>query len=303
MVCMEKQSIDLFGGITSMGVPFPRENKEHIGYMDIIKKELEDQDYSVRTYNMSNLDKGHTWDLKRIFMQNYTLAQIKDIQINSINKLKNTNLLFKLIIPSGISSKYPVEDGDSDITIADVYRNSGHPKFVYSAGPNDFFSFIKAGPIEVMSKEVRKSLPDDLEGLVIKSIDNIEDNLRMLIDLNNNVEIFVLGFYYSPLFDKIQKIIYLQKKMEDKNAEYANRFLELISLFNTELEKRCGKYPNVKFINIEFIKDACAPRDFHPNTLGNQLIAGAVLKEMTLDEAKIAIDENTDVSYKTHSCE
>lgn len=286
---MKQEVLDLFCGVTSLGIPFPRENKEHISYIDIIEESFIDQNYMVRVYNMSNLNKGRTWDLEKFFMQNYTLAQIKNIQINSINKLKNTNLLFKLIIPPRIARKYSIEPADNDITIADKYRASQKPIFIYAGGTNDFFTFIKAGPIEVISKEVRDNIPQNLEELVIKCVDNVEKNLQLLIELNNSVEIFVLGFYYAPIFDKIQKIIYFQKKLKNKNIKYTNKFLELISLFNKELEKRCSKYPNVKFINIEFIQDACAPLDFHPNTMGNQLIAQAILQKMKFINQKTTV--------------
>ena len=36
-------TINLFCGINSVGMPFPRENKNHVGYFDIIKEKLIEQ--------------------------------------------------------------------------------------------------------------------------------------------------------------------------------------------------------------------------------------------------------------------
>ena len=90
--------------------------------------------------------------------------------------------------------------------------------------------------------------------------------------------IYALSYYYSPLYDKIQKVIYLQEKRKDKNKKEVNNFLNIIELFNLKLSNAAKKYEYVDFIDISFIKDYCAPMDFHPNTLGNQLIADEIMK-------------------------
>ena len=40
------------------------------------------------------------------------------------------------------------------------------------------------------------------------------------------------------------------------------------------------KYDYVEYCDISFLKDYCAPMDFHPNTVGNQLIADMILKKI-----------------------
>lgn len=277
------KTVDLFCGINSVGMPFPRENKNHIGYFDIVKERLIKQGYEVNGINMSSLNKNHTWDLEKIFTFNYSLSKIRNIQMYSIDELRNANVLFKFVVPKKIKERYIPNFEDDKIILKDVYTNSENPIFIYSAGPNDFFTYIQAGPVELMDKEVREKLPHNLDELVAKCVDNVEQNLILLNQLNPNVTILVLSFYYSPLFDKIQKVIYLQEKIKNRDKRYVNRFGEIIALYNSLLKKMCEKYDFVEYVDINFIKEYCAPMDFHPNEKGNELIADEVLKKIKIE--------------------
>lgn len=93
---------------------------------------------------------------------------------------------------------------------------------------------------------------------------------------------YALSYYYSPLYDKIQKLIYFQEKMKNKNKKYVNKFLKVINLYNKMLQEASEKYDYVEYCDITFLKDYCAPMDFHPNTIGNQLIADMLLKKIEL---------------------
>ena len=234
--------IDLFCGINSIGMPFPRENKNHIGYFDIVKHHLEESGYEVDGINISSLNRNQTWNLEEMLNKNYSLSKIKNIQVASIDSLRNNNALFKLVIPKKVKHLYEPNEQDYDTTFRDIYVSSERPIFLLSVGLNDFFTFIQAGPVELIYEKVRENLPDNLEELIIKCVDNVEKNLVLLHELNPNVKISAIGWYYSPLFDKIQKLIYLQEKMKDKNKKYKNNFNNIIEMFNSYLEKRCEKY-------------------------------------------------------------
>lgn len=275
---MEK--IDIFCGISSLGMPFPKENKNHIGYFDIVKSSLSNMGYEVSGVNISRLNKNHTWDLENNLNQNYSMAQIKNIQIKSIDALRDANILFKLVVPKKFKERFCATEEDKNISLKDLFINSENPIFLYSGGPNDFFTYIQAGPVELMNKETRNKLPNNLDFLVEKCIDNVENNWLLLHELNPDVQIMSLSFNYSPLFDKIQKVIFLQEKLIDKDKKYNNRFKEIIDLYNELLKQRCQKYDFVSFVDIGFIKDYCAPMDFHPNTKGNEMIANAILNCM-----------------------
>lgn len=282
---MEK--VDVFCGINSLGMPFPKENKNHVGYFDIVKCALSDMGYEVSGVNISRLNKNHTWDLENNLNQNYSMAQIKDIQIKSISALRDANVLFKLVVPKEFTKNFVANEKDKNIILKDLFVNSENPIFLYSGGPNDFFTYIQAGPVELISRETRNKLPTDLQSLVEKCIDNVENNWLFLHKLNSKVQIMSLGFYYSPLYDKIQRLIFLQERLIHKDKKYNNRFKEIIDLYNKLLQQRCQKYDFVTFVDISFIKDYCAPMDFHPNTKGNEMIATAILNSMNYNKENI----------------
>lgn len=265
-------------------MPFPKENKNHIGYFDIVKNSLSNMGYEVSGVNVSRLNKNHTWDLENNLNQNYSMAQIKNIQIKSIDALRDANILFKLVVPKKFKERFCTTEEDKDITLKELFVSSKNPLFLYSGGPNDFFTYIQAGPVELINKETRNKLPSNLDSLVEKCIDNVENNWSFLHELNPNVRIMSLGFYYSPLYDKIQKIIFLQEKLINRNKKYENRFGEIINLYNVLLQQKCQKYDFVSFVDISFIKDYCATMDFHPNTKGNEMIANAILNSMNYNK-------------------
>lgn len=280
------ENINLFCGISSLGMPFPKENKEHIGYYDIILSRLQNDGYNVSGFNMSKLNKNHTWDLEKALNENATLASIKNIQLQSIDSLRNANILFKLVVPKKFKNTIIINSSDYENTLKNIYINSSNPIFLYHGGPNDFFTFIQAGPVELTDRKVREKLPKDIKPLVEQCINNVEKNWQLLHQLNPNTKVYALNYYYSPLYDKIQKLIFLQEKMKNKNKKYVNKFMEVIKLYNRMLQEAAEKYDYVEYCDITFLKDYCAPMDFHPNTIGNKLIADMLLKKIELQIGK-----------------
>ena len=278
------KNIDIFCGISSLGMPFPRENRNHIGYYDIVVSKLKEEGYNVSGFNMSRLDKNHTWDLKNNLIDDRSLAYIKNLQIKSIDNLRNVNKLFRLVVPKKYQKSFKIEKDDFKTTLSTLYINSENPIFIYNGGVNDFYSFIKSGPVELLSKEVRSNLPKNIKSLIEECINNVMDNWELLHSLNPNTKIYALSFYYSPLYDKIQRLIYLQEKT--KNKKYVNRFMKAISLYNLMLRKASEQYDFVEYVDITFVRKYCAPLDFHPNTKGNKLIADKILEKIKLQKEK-----------------
>ena len=83
--------IDLFCGISSLGMPNTADNKDNYGYVDYVKDYLINNGYDVNTFNISSLDRNHTWDLEKLFKYNYSMSQIRNIQIASIDILRKAN--------------------------------------------------------------------------------------------------------------------------------------------------------------------------------------------------------------------
>ena len=279
------KKVALFCGINSIGMPFPRVNRQHIGYFDIVKQQLENQGHEVNGINISSLNRNHTWDLQRLLERNYNLAQIKNIQMKSIDRLRNANALFKLVVPKKYKERFQSSEQEKQITFKEVYENSENPIFLYSAGQNDFFTYINAGPVELLNAQTRDQL-QNIGYLVKKSVDNVEENWNFLHDLNPKVQIFSLSTYDSPLFHKIQTLINLQENLKEPKLNRKNNFLRVTNLYNKLLEERTQKYDFVEYVDITFLKNYCAPLDFHPNTKGNELIAEAIMEKIEAKEEK-----------------
>lgn len=292
------KNVEIFCGVSSLGMPFTKENKNHIGYYDILVEAMKSKGYNVSGFNFSRLNKNHTWDLESNLNEDKSLAYIKSIQVKSIDDLRNTNILFKLVVPKKYKESFKIKPSDDD-TLKTLYVNAENPIFIYSAGPNDFFTYIKAGPVELTDKSVRAKLPKDIRSILEQCISNVEKNWQLLHQLNPNVKIYSLSYYYSPLYDKIQKLIYLQEKMKNRNKKYINKFMEVINLYNEMLLGASRKYDYVEHCDITFLKDYCAPMDFHPNTIGNQLIADILLKKIEVQTQKENQTINNNQSLRT----
>lgn len=74
------KDISLFCGISSLGMPFSKENKQHIGYYDIILYKLRIEGYNVSGFNMSKLNKKHTWDMESKEMKFFNLDNLPQNQ-------------------------------------------------------------------------------------------------------------------------------------------------------------------------------------------------------------------------------
>ena len=265
------ESIQVFCGINSMGVPFSRSNRKHIGYYDIIVQDLK-SNYDVSGFNISSLSKNCTWDFMKILDENISILQIRNLQVYGYNKLRNANILFKLVVPKNFQDVMKFSDAE-DIGFKTLIEKSDNPIFLYNGGQNDFFTFIQAGPIELLNKRVRDSLPDNLEELVFRSIDNVEKNWLALYSINPNVKILSYGIYNSPLFNKINSIIKIQNYLKRDDMRYDNGFKYMVDLYNRLICERANKYDFVYYVPLDFMVDYCSTMDFHPNTKGNELIA------------------------------
>jgi hypothetical protein len=277
---MEKEIITLIGGLNSIGVPYTRDNIKHIGFFNIIESNLIQKGYDVRSINMFRLNKNHTWDFEKIFTDNISLSEINKLQSNSIADLRAVNPFFKLIIPRNYANNFITHPSDSNQSVSDVYFQADNPVVIYSCGLTDFFSFIGAGPVEILNSEVRNKMPKNYTELIIKVILNIKRNLELLNHLNPKVKIMAIGISDTPLYYKIECLIHLQKKIKNKDLRFERKIDKLIDFYNTEMKKMCLEFDNVEFIDISNIKNHCAPFDFHPNTIGNQLIAEEVNEKL-----------------------
>lgn len=280
---MDKNKITLLGGIDSLGVPFPRANTRHIGFFDLTVKYFTDLNYEIEYIDFFNVRLNHSWEFARFFKKNFNLAQIKKIQIKSLNYLRNANIFFKFAIPKKFVNRYSIIEDDYKIKIKDVYTNSKNPIIIYSCGFNDFTFYIKSGPVEILSKKVRDELPKNLYHLLDKTVNNVKTNIEMLLSLNPNAKIYVLGLFDCTTFKYIECLIYMQEKLNNRKVKFKRRINLLINCFNHKLQKLCKKYENTIFIDNTDLINQNALLDFHPNTKANKAIAQKIISQILID--------------------
>lgn len=272
--------VDLFGGLNSIGMPYTKDNKDHIGYFDIVEEYLKDEGFDVNGVNMSRLTRNSTWDLERIFDKNYALSKIKNFQLHSIDAIRNTNALFKLIVPKKFKNTITIDDDDKNIRIADVYKSSEQPIFLYSTGSNDFLTYVGAGPVEMLNSNIREKMYSKVDEACRQTMENVDKNFKMLTSLNPNVQIYAIGTFYAPIYSVIAKVISLQNKFKHINTEYDDVLDYSIRYYNDHLEGLCNDYDNIHYVDVSYLKDYCANFDFHPNVRGNDLIGQQIIKEL-----------------------
>lgn len=272
--------IDIFSGINSLGIPYTSDNTQHIGYVDVIADKFLTDGYEVSKINLSNIAKNRTFDLEEVLTLNKKYKEIREEQYEYLKKVREKNKYIGKLIPEDYLGKYLISDKLDEVNITDFFINSSNPIFLYSGGENDFMTYIGTGPMELVNKDVRNKLPNNLEELVIKSVDCVENNWKTLISLNPNVMIFAYGMFYAPLYDEIQEEIFNQNRKSNPNLKYVNRIQQLIKLFNDELLARSLKYDEVEFVDIEFLQDYIASNDFHQNFIGNKLIAEKTIERL-----------------------
>ncbi len=273
---MEK--VDVFCGISSLGIPNTSDNKDNYGYLDYVKDYLESQNYEVNTINFSALDHNYTWDFDKTFNHNYYLSKIRNIQIKSIENLRNTNSLFKLVVPKRYQEK--LKKLDKNLKIADVYTATEKPIFLYSSGINDMFVFMRGGPVELLNKNTRRNIGTDLDSFIKQAILNVQKNLKLLLNLNSSVQIYVLSVYNSTILKFLDTLYRIQDLRIKDNPLPKNLLLYIQENFNYYLEELCSEYSNVHFINLALLNLPCAKFDFHPSREGNILIGQEIVEKL-----------------------
>ena len=108
-----------------------------------------------------------------------------------------------------------------------------------------------------------------------------------LYSINQNIKILSYGFYNSPLFNKINGMIKFQNLFIRDGKSYDDCFKYMINLYNNILRDRASEYDFVYYVPLDFMENYCSKMDFHPNTMGNELIAQVSLNIINSEILKI----------------
>ena len=104
----------------------------------------------------------------------------------------------------------------------------------------------------------------NLEKTISLIIGKIDKNIQKLIEINKDIEIYVMGVY-TPT-----RVKYIR-----------NYVSQPINLYNVALQELCKKYENVNFIdNSNLEKNNMARVDWHPNYTGQKLMGKNIICEL-----------------------
>lgn len=250
------KKVNLIGGVDSFGVAYTRDNKEHIGHLDIVKEYLENyfdfvemvDMYSMNTYN-------NTAYINELLNCNLDFYTIKSNQRDSIDLCRKSGLFQFIQLPKKTKDLYILDDEDKKRKIGDFigYDNT---IFVYSCGVNDFLGMMDTDLGKMLSPKNMRKVFEGIDITVDRVVELIRGNFEKLLAINSELEIYVLGVYIPTKYSYIRKMVTLP-----------------IEKFNAALCKLCSQYDTVHFVdNSNLTINEMASVDWHPNRHGQQMI-------------------------------
>lgn len=255
------KKIYLIGGVDSFGVPYTRDNKNNINHLKEVFNFLVTQGIETTIIDMYSMNKYNDTDyINNLLTHNINLYKIKENQIESIDLCRKSGIFQFVQLPSKTKQLYKLNDDDKKQTLADIIKDN-EIIFVYSCGVNDFLKSMNTNLAKLLKPKNLKAVLKNLEKNIALIINKIEKNIQKLIEINKNIEIYVMGVY-TPT-----------------RVKYIRNYVKRpISLYNTSLQALCEKYENVHFIdNSNLGKTNMAHVDWHPNYTGQKLMAENII--------------------------
>lgn len=248
-----KKNLVLIGAADSIGVPYTRDNHNHVGFFEMIEETLA-KEYNITTINcfyMSTNNDNHY--IENLISNDISLFDIKDSQNKMLKKCKYSGIYPYLELPKNFLNYYKPKEEDKQIIIKKYIKNND-TIFIYSAFINDLlksqklslFKLLRPGKIKKELKKIK----------INNTLNNLEKNINNLITINPNIKIFIIGLFVPT------KISYIRKNLQD-----------FISIINESIYKIAKKYENVIFVNNNNLSKIDFNNiDFHPNKKGHKKI-------------------------------
>lgn len=254
--------IVLIGGVDSIGVPYSRDNKKHVGFFEMLEEHLQ-KDNEVTTINCFHMSTNNDNKyIKRILTEDITLYDVKISQNAMLKKCKYSGIYPFLEMPKSFLEHYQVNEDDKNIMVKDILKNN-EAIFVYSAFVNDL---LKSRNLSLFKLLNPQKINKELKSVNIDFVlEGMEENVVNLIKLNRKIKIYIIGLFIPT------KINLIRDSLKD-----------FIISVNKEFKKIADKYPkNVIFVNNEnLVYEDFNNIDFHPNKKGHLKIYNNLLEEL-----------------------
>ncbi len=261
------KKILLIGGVNSFGVPYTRDNKENISFMNIIERKLSSLNNDVELFDMFSMSTYNTTEyLNDIINNNIDIYTIKNNQFNSIDLCRKSGIFQFLKLPKKTTKLYKFSKEDKNYSLTNKLRNSKNTIYIYSCGINDLMNSLNTGLGKLILPNVLKKKVPKSKFALDNVLAKIKSNLNLLKEINPNIKIYVLGLYIPTKYNYIR-----------------NKVADVIYEFNKELSNMINTIDNVIYVdNQNLTIKEMAPVDWHPNYLGQKKIAENILEVMKL---------------------
>lgn len=259
-----KKNLVLVGAADSIGVPYTKDNKKHMGFFEMIEEYLS-LNYNVIAINCFHMSLyNDNKYIHSLISNDITLFDIKNSQNKMLKKCKYSGIYPYLELPRNFLNHYQITEDDKQIIVKNYIKNN-NTFFVYSAFVNDLlksknlslFKLLMPGRIKKELKEI------DIENILT----DLENNIVNLITINPKIKIYIIGLFIPT------RIRYIRNNLKD-----------FIYRVNDCFEKIAQKYTNVIFINNNNLDlEDFNNIDFHPNKKGHEKIYHNFIKEYEKD--------------------
>lgn len=245
------KKINLIGGVDSFGVAYTRDNKEHIGHLDIVGRYLVDKGYEVNFLDMYSMSTYNDTDyINEMLKDNLSIAQIRKNQRNSIDLCRESGIFQFIQLPKETKDLYK-DDDKNNVGIRN-FISSDDTMFVYSCGVNDFLKMMGTDLGKMIFPKNMKAAFSKIEEAISQVIKLIDGNFQKLLEINSDMEIYMMSIFIPTKYSYIRRIV-----------------TPPIELFNMALSELCSKYDNVHYVdNSNLTVDDMASVDWHPNVRG-----------------------------------
>lgn len=248
----------IISGMDSLGVPYTPDNYDQKSFLHFIKDQLLNLEIDIEVFDFHNMGRNKTWDFDDYFKKDYSKAELIDKHKRYFRVIEKN---YRYPITNNFSDTYYIpKKGDENKYMKSSLVNSDKPIFIYSCGANDAAKLFGVEDLNIL--EMYKLIFEKINTFKQVAL-NIEENLISILQLNYNVNIYVLGGYTAF-----------------ENKVVRQMLNPIYEAYNNEIKKICDKYPNIHFVNISNISNHIAKKDIHPTREGQIVMAESILDKI-----------------------
>ena len=243
--------VSLLGLGEELGLPSRKHNKQNFEtrLLDSIEKKLSKK-YEVKKLNTFSYMFNKSWHMTSIIKNNLDLNELEKLRRIGNNFAKKESFAMRVFSPK------IKKETKSDETLATFLSNSN--VILYDIGMNDFMyhcgTNVVASHILIHKNKKAKEVLDQ-DKVFNDTIKEVRKNIDLLLKMNPNSKIYVLGFslkiYVPKVIYKTYKKSKLYKELNNNINKWNNMLKELdhtmfidLSIYNTK-EEALNKIPDI----------------------------------------------------------